>query len=128
MSFKSIPLVVSLQLLIIAANGQKVSLSVQSAKVETVFGSIRNQTNYIINYNSRLVRRTNPVSINVKNADVDYVLDLCCKDQIITYTIKGNVITIKKRPRIINERPEQRDTVLEKVQAKEETERNSKWL
>lgn len=77
--------------------GQKVSLSGRKMKLEDVFLRIKKSTGYVFFYNEELLKKANPVDINVNNADIKDVLDLCFKNQPLSYTIVGTTIVIKNK-------------------------------
>ncbi|MFB9843924.1 SusC/RagA family TonB-linked outer membrane protein [Mucilaginibacter ginsenosidivorans] len=99
---------------------QKVTLDVKDAPLEQVFNDIKRQTGYIFFYESNVLNGTSRVSINVKNADLRDVLDLCFKGQPLVYTIAGNTIGIKKReiPPLVQEKPQQSKDVTGRISNK----------
>ncbi|MEO6730333.1 MAG: TonB-dependent receptor [Ferruginibacter sp.] len=74
---------------------QKISLSFQNVSVERLFKSITDQSGYNFLYTNKVVSHARPVSISVKNASVEEVLDACFRDQDLTYTIYEKTIIIK---------------------------------
>jgi TonB-dependent starch-binding outer membrane protein SusC len=103
MILKRVLLTVCLLPLAIAAIAQKVTLTMNNAPLDSVFISIEQQTRYKFWYKSELLSNTRRVSLNVKDAHMRNVLDLCFKDQTIKYKIRGKDIFIKKRNNKINE-------------------------
>lgn len=79
---------------------QRVSIQLRDAPLEKVFDEIKRQTGYSIFYNYRLLNNARPVTVNVKNASVEEVLNICLKDQPLGYAIaeKSIVITSKELP------------------------------
>jgi TonB-dependent SusC/RagA subfamily outer membrane receptor len=77
-----------------AGYSQKVSLSVKNTPLQQVFAEIISQTGVSIIYNESSLSHTIPVSMNVKDAGLQQVLDMCVKGQPIVYTINGNNIVI----------------------------------
>lgn len=94
MNLKRFLLIAFLLQFSITGLGQKVSVSVNDGSVELVFKLIKDQTKYKFMYNTRLLRKIKPVTINEKKVDVRVVLDACFKDQNIEYTINGTIISI----------------------------------
>lgn len=95
-----IPCILLLALFILASFNRydkKVSLSLKDAPLEKVFKEIKRQTGYRFNYVKEHLQNTKNVTINVKDADVETVLDLCCKDQSVTYKIKDNTVIIREK-------------------------------
>lgn len=81
-----------------AGHAQKISLSEKDAPIEKIFKKIERMTDYKFLYMSELLDKANKVTISVKDASVEQVLDLCLKEQILEYEINENTIII--RPRI----------------------------
>jgi TonB-linked SusC/RagA family outer membrane protein len=76
---------------------QKITLSEKNAPLENVFRSIRSLRVYDIVYDAGLMKTARPVTIDVKNASVEEVLDESFKNQPFTYTLRGNTIVIQKK-------------------------------
>jgi TonB-linked SusC/RagA family outer membrane protein len=82
----------------VSASGisQKISLSEKRAPLEKIFKDIQAQTGYSLIYNYTLLKNTKPVSINVKDAGLEQVLQQCLQGQGLTYVIEQHFITIKE--------------------------------
>ncbi|MDQ0106198.1 TonB-linked SusC/RagA family outer membrane protein [Chitinophaga terrae (ex Kim and Jung 2007)] len=78
------------------AEAQKVTLSVKQVPLEQVFTAIRQQTGYYFLYNNDLLKKTSPVSIQVKDADLTTVMDMCIAGQPLAYKIIDRTITLKE--------------------------------
>ena len=80
-----------------SANGfaQKITLSVKNAALKTVFTELRKQSGYEFLYASNMLQHANPVNVNVKNAEIADVLELCFKHQPFTYTIIEKTVVIR---------------------------------
>ncbi|NII28484.1 TonB-dependent receptor [Pseudoflavitalea sp. X16] len=76
---------------------QQVSLSLKDAPLEKVFKEIQKQTGYQFVYNNRLVRGSRNVSLQVSKVSVEQVLQLCFKDQPLTYAIIDKTIIVKPK-------------------------------
>lgn len=74
---------------------QTISLSEQDAPLEKIFKEIERQTNYHFFYRYEWLKDAKKVSIQVKGATLQYVLDKVFKDQPLTYVIIENNIAIK---------------------------------
>ena len=72
----------------------KITFSGEDVPLEKVFSIIKKQTSYLFLYNDALLENARRVSIHVKNATVEEVLNACFKDQPLNYTIKGKTIFI----------------------------------
>jgi TonB-linked outer membrane protein, SusC/RagA family len=79
------------------AVSQNITLSAKDAPLQTVFKEIQRQTDYRFFYTVGLIEGTKKVSINVKNWTLEKVLELCFRDQPVSYTISEKVITIKPK-------------------------------
>jgi len=75
--------------------GQNVTLSVKNAPLQKVFKQINKQTGYQFFYKDDLLDQAGKVDINVNNAPLADVLDICFKNLSITYTITDKVIVVK---------------------------------
>jgi len=76
---------------------QKVTLSERNASLTTIFEQIRNQTGYDFAYTTSTIKAARPVTIDVKNVDLNEVLDRIFSGQPLNYTIenKSVVVSIK---------------------------------
>lgn len=75
----------------------RITLNLKNAPLEKVFTEIRKQTSYDFFYRDDLLRNTPKVTISVKDADLNEVLDSCFKNQPLTYVISGTGIIIKQK-------------------------------
>ena len=89
-------LVISLHLSVFAYS-QGITLKEENAPLEKIFQEIKKQSNYLFWYENRVLKLANTVSIDVKNADIKKVLNLCFKNQPLTYKIVGNTVVITKK-------------------------------
>jgi TonB-dependent starch-binding outer membrane protein SusC len=80
----------------VAARGtaQTVTLSVKNASIQKVFREIMRQTGVSIVYNESTFNDFAPVTLNVKDAPIQQVLDRCFKDKTFHVTFENNIITI----------------------------------
>src|SRR5262249_4477116 len=63
---------------------------------------IENQSDYQFFYKEKLLRQSGTVSINVSGASVEDVLNICLKNQQLSYTIVDKIIVLKvKKPDIV---------------------------
>jgi TonB-dependent starch-binding outer membrane protein SusC len=77
---------------------QEVTLSLKNAPLETVFKQIKKQSGYSFIYLKRNLENTRPVSIEMRSASIEAVLNFIFKDQPLTYTISGKYIAIREKP------------------------------
>ena len=76
---------------------QEINLSEKDASLEKVFKQIHKQTGYTFVYTESVLKKGRNVSLAVKNAGIDEVLEACFKDQDITYTILNKMVVIKEK-------------------------------
>lgn len=88
---------------------QTVTLSEKNAPLQKVITEIERQTKYSFFYKTTWLEKAQKVTIEVKSRPLYEVLELCFKDQPLTYTIIDNVITIAPK---INETPKQGNQLL----------------
>jgi len=89
-------LVISLCLLNSVVYSQKLTIVRNNATLEEILLDINRQTGYYYSANSQVLESAKCVSIDVKNAELDHVLTVCFKDQQLVYSIRGNIILVKK--------------------------------
>ncbi|WP_159445079.1 TonB-dependent receptor [Filimonas lacunae] len=83
---------------------QLISVSFERAPVQKVFASIRSQSGYQFIYTNTVLEKARQVSISVKDATLEQVLNLCLKDQPLTYSIVEKTVIIKlKEPLVLKE-------------------------
>jgi TonB-linked SusC/RagA family outer membrane protein len=76
---------------------QKVTLSGKDIPLKQVFKEIKKQAGYTFVYREVLLQKASAVNLNVKNASVPQVLDICFKGQPLSYTIiNNNIVVIKE--------------------------------
>lgn len=73
---------------------QEITLSLKNVKLETVFKEIQKQTDYRFIYTQEQLETSQKVSLEVKKAQLENVLQLCFKEQPLTYTVEEKFIII----------------------------------
>ncbi|MCW3463435.1 SusC/RagA family TonB-linked outer membrane protein [Chitinophaga nivalis] len=83
----------------ISATGysQKVTLTEKNARLGKVFRAIKKQTGYSFFFDESWIQQAAAVNIQVKDAPLEKVLDLCFKNQPLTYAIVGNTVVVKQK-------------------------------
>ena len=79
-----------------ASLSQKVTLTLKDAPLENVFNQIKQQTGLSFLWDEEILKQTKPVTIDVQNMTVSDVLDMCLKNQGLSYSILQNMVVIKK--------------------------------
>jgi len=77
--------------------GQRVTLQVHHASLESVLAEIQKQTGYNFVYAKIELENTRPVDLNVHEAELLQVLAQCFKDQPLAYTIEDQYVVVKKK-------------------------------
>ncbi len=80
----------------VAAEGNSQGITYEGNKVAitNVFKAVEKQTGYVFFYPYNIIARAKPVTIHVKNASLLEVLNICFKEQPLTYTIKDKTIAL----------------------------------
>jgi TonB-linked SusC/RagA family outer membrane protein len=78
-------------------HSQTITISARNAPLEKIFTEIKKQTGYEFVYRWELLQNTRPVDLDVKNASVKQVLDICLKDQRLDYKIMENLIVLSEK-------------------------------
>src|ERR1044072_1680115 len=79
-----------------SAYSQRVTLSVKQMPLQKVFAEIITQTGVSIVYSEKVLAGARPVSIKVKDATVQEVLEQCLKQQQLTFSLEGSSFVIKR--------------------------------
>jgi len=90
-------LVVCLQVSANAYSQKTITLSQKNVPLETVFKEIKKQTGYTFFCKYEWLQQARKVDIDVRNASLDQVLELCFKDQPLTYAIVNTTIMVRLR-------------------------------
>lgn len=77
---------------------QKVSLSEKNSDLKSVLTNIRKQTGYYFIYNEKTIRKSAPVTINVKEANLEVALTEILEGQNLTWQVNDRVIVITAIP------------------------------
>jgi len=73
------------------------TLSEKNAPLEKIFKVIKKQTGYDFIYENKLLQEARKVNIEVKGASLEQVLDICFRDQPLTWSITGKIIVLKEK-------------------------------
>lgn len=78
-----------------ASFAQKVSITRQNTSLKSVMQDLRKQTGYYFIYNNAVIQESRPVTLNLKNADLNVALSEIFKNQPLDYSIENNIIIVK---------------------------------
>ena len=81
-----------------SSDAQRVTISGAEMPVKKVFSIIKDQTGYLFFYDAELLKQAHPVSINVKEAPVESVLNLVFKNQPFSWALENRTITVVYKP------------------------------
>ncbi len=90
---------------------QKITLTGTNIPLTKVFKTLEKQTGYSFVYEPRILRKAAPVTVDIRNGLITEVLDICLKNQQLSYEIKYQTIIIreiekpKSSPEIVSESP-----------------------
>lgn len=74
---------------------QNITISERNVSLEKIFKEINQQTGYLFFYNADWLKKANPVTIQVKQTPVEEVLNICFKNQPLSYSIVGQTVVLK---------------------------------
>lgn len=74
---------------------QKVTINKINAPLKVVIDEICKQGGYDFVLDANLKKHLKPVTINVKESSVENALNICLKDQPLTYTIEDRLVVLK---------------------------------
>lgn len=81
---------------------QTVSLSVKEIPLEKVFSTIEKQSGFFFIYNKEQISNAHSVTVQLKDARLEEVLNACFKDQPFTYSIVNTLIVVKEKNKSVS--------------------------
>lgn len=82
---------------------QEVTIQGKNMPLKKVFKEITQQSGYVFFYDSDLLKKSKPITVNLKKTSVEKALDEVFRNQPLTWSIVNKTITIIDRP--IEEKP-----------------------
>ncbi|WP_205943032.1 SusC/RagA family TonB-linked outer membrane protein [Pedobacter frigidisoli] len=79
---------------------QNITLKQKNVSINAVFKSIEKQSEYVFLYDNLELSNAQKITIDVKNASIDQVLDLCFKNQALSYKIFEKTIVLRKKDQL----------------------------
>lgn len=92
--FRFLFLILFLLCLYFSASAQKITLNATNKPLKEVLQSLRKQSGYAFIFDDALMAKSKPVSINVREKNLNKVLLLAFKGQPLRYETNGRVITV----------------------------------
>lgn len=77
--------------------GQTLTIIAKEASLETIFIQVKKQTDYRFVYAKEELADTRPITLELKNAVIETVLEACFRDQPLRYSINGRYIIVKRK-------------------------------
>lgn len=74
---------------------QKITIDKTNTPLKAVIEAIRKQSGYDIIFDANIINHLKRVTINVKEATIENALNICLKDQPITYAIDDKFVVLK---------------------------------
>jgi TonB-linked SusC/RagA family outer membrane protein len=78
--------------------GQTITLSVSNVSMKEVFRAIQQQTGLNILVSEKVLEKTGKVSLSVKDMPVEDVLNICFRNEQLSYAIVDGTIVVKSKP------------------------------
>lgn len=97
MRLTTVILIASLMQVSAATFGQRITMNKKKASLEVVLKEIRKQSGYDFYYDGHVLSSAPALSITLKNASLSDALRATFEGLDIAYTIKGNIVSIKKK-------------------------------
>jgi len=82
---------------IAGANAQTVTLSEENVSLDKVFRQIKKQTGCTFVYRESLLKKAKKVTISLQNGTLEQALELCFRDQPLSYTIINQMVVIDEK-------------------------------
>lgn len=98
MRITAVILIATLMQVSASSFGQRISIQTKNAYLPQLIKEIRNQSGYDFFYDNGLIKKVNPVTVNIRNATISEVLEICFKDQPLIYSIENKVVLLKEKP------------------------------
>lgn len=89
-------------------DAQTITLSGKNVPLEKVFREIKRQSGYDFWYENKLLRKAKNVDLKLHNVNIEQALELCFRDQPLTYQVVESTIVVKAKPKlpaILTEKP-----------------------
>jgi TonB-linked SusC/RagA family outer membrane protein len=80
-----------------ATRAQQITLSEKDASLEKVFKEVERQSGYVFFFDNTWLDKARPVTLQVRDMPLSSALDLCFRDQPLTYSIVGRNIVVRLR-------------------------------
>jgi TonB-linked SusC/RagA family outer membrane protein len=76
---------------------QNITLKQKNVSMNVIFKSIEKQSEYVFLYDDLELSKAQKISVDISNAPIEQVLDLCLKNQPLSYKIFDKTVVLKKK-------------------------------
>ncbi len=97
MRFTTILLIATIMQVSASTYAQKITINRKNASLDQIINEIRVQSGYDFFYKNQLLKNTKLVSLNVKEASLDKVLEICFRDQPLIYKVENKAVMLKEK-------------------------------
>jgi len=77
-------------------NAQRLSISIHNGSLEKLFAEIEKKTSYVFFYDAAILKGTKPITLEMREANVEDILEVSLKGQSLEYSIHDRTIFVKK--------------------------------
>ncbi|WP_316794093.1 SusC/RagA family TonB-linked outer membrane protein [Pedobacter frigoris] len=77
--------------------GQNVTIRQNNADLAKVIRELRKQTGFDFVYSDKMMESAKPVSLNLNNVPFEQALEICFKNQPLTFSIADKIVTVKEK-------------------------------
>jgi len=88
-----------------ASFGQAITLNVKNLPFEQLLANLSQQSGYHFLYRKKIIERSKPVSVVLKEVSLEEALKKCFAEEPFTYVIKSNNVIIVDKPAIVETVP-----------------------
>ncbi|MGY0037149.1 STN domain-containing protein [Pedobacter sp. NJ-S-72] len=76
---------------------QKITLRQKNVSIETVLKAIEKQSDYLFLYDNLELQSAAKISVDINEGSIEQVMDLCLKNQPLTYKVFEKNIVLKRK-------------------------------
>ena len=80
-----------------AAINAQITIKEKNIPLQTALKTISHQSGYDFIYSDQVFKDAHPISLNLSNASIETALNLCFKDQPLTYRIEDKTVMVRRK-------------------------------
>ena len=96
MRFTTLILIATIMQVSASSFGQKITLNAKNASLNTIIQEINKQSGYDFFYSRDLIKKAKPITINIKDVNIEEALNRCFSDQPFTFKIENKIVALKE--------------------------------